>query len=41
MQSFVKNEIYPHEDAVERSGEVPAEIAANIKQKTINLGACA
>ncbi len=38
VRSFVENEIYPHEDVVERSGEVPAEIAAEIKQKTIDLG---
>ena len=36
--SFVENEIYPHEDLVERTGEVPAEIAQDIKQKTIDLG---
>ncbi len=38
VRSFVENEIYPHEDLVERTGEVPAEIAQDIKQKTIDLG---
>ena len=38
VRSFVENEIYPHEDAVERSGEVPKEIADEIKRKTIELG---
>ncbi|MGX9354886.1 acyl-CoA dehydrogenase family protein [Roseobacteraceae bacterium S113] len=38
VRSFVENEIYPHEAAVERSGEVPAELAQEIKQKTIDLG---
>ncbi len=38
VRSFVEKEIYPHEDAVERSGEVPEEIADEIKRKTIELG---
>nr|WP_319947527.1 acyl-CoA dehydrogenase family protein [uncultured Shimia sp.] len=38
VRSFVENEIYPHEDLVERTGEVPAEIAERIKQKTLELG---
>ncbi|MCE8509121.1 acyl-CoA dehydrogenase family protein [Ruegeria pomeroyi] len=38
VRSFVEKEIYPHEDAVERSGEVPKEIADEIKRKTIELG---
>jgi len=38
VRSFVEHEIYPHEDAVERSGEVPQEIADEIKRKTIDLG---
>jgi acyl-CoA dehydrogenase len=38
VRAFVENEIYPHEDAVERSGEVPPEVAEAIKQKTIDLG---
>ena len=38
VRSFVEKEIYPHEELVERTGEVPAEIAQEIKQKTLNLG---
>ncbi|MEM7686611.1 MAG: acyl-CoA dehydrogenase family protein, partial [Pseudomonadota bacterium] len=38
VRSFVENEIYPHEDEVERTGEVPPQIAERIKQKTIDLG---
>lgn len=38
VRSFVENEIYPHEEAVECSGEVPHEIAERIKQKTLDLG---
>ena len=38
VRSFVENEIYPHEELVERTGEVPEEIAQDIKQKTIDLG---
>lgn len=38
VRSFVEKEIYPHEELVERTGEVPAEIAQDIKQKTLDLG---
>lgn len=38
VRSFVENEIYPHEDLVERTGEVPKEIADEIKRKTLELG---
>ena len=38
VRRFVETEIYPHEDLVERTGEVPAEIAAEIKRKTLELG---
>ncbi len=38
VRSFVENEIYPHETLVEQTGEVPEEIANNIKQKCIDLG---
>ena len=38
VRAFVEKEIYPHEDLVERTGEVPKEIAQEIKQKTIDLG---
>ena len=30
VRSFVENEIYPHEDAVERSGTVPPDIAQQL-----------
>ena len=36
VRSFVEKEIYPHEDLVEQSAEVPREIAQDIKQKTID-----
>jgi acyl-CoA dehydrogenase len=38
VRSFVETEIYPHEKRVEDTREVPAEIAAEIKRKTIELG---
>jgi len=38
VRSFVENEIYPHEQAVERSGQVPPELGEAIKQKVIDLG---
>ena len=38
VRSFVENEIYPHEADVERTGEVPTELAQTIKQKTLDLG---
>ncbi|MEM7022713.1 MAG: acyl-CoA dehydrogenase family protein [Pseudomonadota bacterium] len=38
VRSFVENEVYPHEEAVERSGQVPVELAEEIKRKVIDLG---
>ncbi len=38
VRTFVEREIYPHEEIVERTGEVPREIAEQIKTKTIELG---
>ncbi|MCR9256501.1 MAG: acyl-CoA dehydrogenase family protein [Alphaproteobacteria bacterium] len=38
VRSFVENEIYPHEEAVERTGVVPPEVAQEIKRKTLDLG---
>ncbi len=38
VRDFVEREIYPHEAAVERTGEVPREIAEAIKRKTLELG---
>lgn len=38
VRSFVENEIYPHEDVVERTGEIPEGLGEQIKQKVIDLG---
>jgi len=38
VRSFVEKEIYPHENLVERTGEVPKEIAKDIINKTRYLG---
>ncbi len=38
VRGFVENEIYPHEQIVERTGQVPQEVYENIKRKTIELG---
>ncbi|MEM6890069.1 MAG: acyl-CoA dehydrogenase family protein, partial [Pseudomonadota bacterium] len=38
VRSFVENEIYPHEALVERTGEVPPDLAQEIKRKTLALG---
>ena len=38
VRSFVENEIYPHEAEVERTGQVPHELAEAIKGKVIDLG---
>jgi acyl-CoA dehydrogenase len=38
VRAFVENEIYPHEELVERTGEVLPEVAEAIKQKTLDLG---
>ncbi len=38
VRDFVEREIYPHEDLVERTGEVPPELAAEIRKKTVELG---
>jgi len=38
VRAFVENEIYPHEEYVERSGEVPSDVARAIKQKCLDLG---
>ncbi len=38
VRAFVENEIYPHEDEVERTGEVPPAVAEAIKDKTLELG---
>ena len=38
VRDFVRNELYPHEDEVERLDEVPAGLAAAIRQKAIAAG---
>lgn len=38
VRTFVETEIYPHEDLVERTGEVPRELADEIRRKVIALG---
>ena len=38
VRSFVENEIYPYEDEIERTGEVPVELGQQIMEKTKSLG---
>lgn len=38
VRTFVEKEIYPHEAEVERTGEVPADLAQEIKRKCQDLG---
>jgi len=38
VRTFCETELYPHEDLVERLGEVPREIADDISQKVIDMG---
>jgi len=38
VRSFVETEIYPHEAEVERHGEVPPELAAELRRKVIDMG---
>ncbi|MEM1266462.1 MAG: acyl-CoA dehydrogenase family protein [Pseudomonadota bacterium] len=38
VRSFVEREIYPFEAAVERTGAVPDDVAAEIKRKCLELG---
>jgi acyl-CoA dehydrogenase len=38
VRSFVETEIYPHEAEVERRGEVPPELAAELRRKVIDMG---
>jgi acyl-CoA dehydrogenase len=37
-RSFVENELYPHEDLVERTDAIPPELVAEIQSKAINVG---
>ncbi len=38
VRAFVENEIYPHEKMVEAAGAVPADLAADLRRKVIDLG---
>ena len=38
VRGFVERELYPLEEEVERSGQVPAEVGEEIKRKVIDLG---
>ncbi len=38
VRSFVEKEIYPHEAEVERTGRVPPELGASIRQRVLDLG---
>ena len=38
VRGFVERELYPLEDAVEHSGQVPEAVGADIKRKVIELG---
>ena len=38
VRSFVEAEIYPHEAAVEKTGIVPPDLAADLRRKVIEMG---
>ena len=38
VRSFVEKELYPHEAEVERTGAVPPELGASIRQRVLDLG---
>ena len=38
VRSFVEQELYPHEDEVEKTNHIDTDLAESIKQKAINLG---
>ena len=38
VRTFVENELYPHEDEVERTGVVPKELGQEISQKCRDIG---
>jgi len=38
VRSFVEQELYPHEEEVEKTNHIDTGLAENIKQKAINLG---
>src|SRR3954447_2716414 len=37
-RAFVENELYPHEDEVDRLGDVPADVVAEIRAKALKSG---
>ena len=38
LRAFVEQELYPHEETVERAGSVPLELAAKIRRKALEKG---
>jgi acyl-CoA dehydrogenase len=38
VRAFVTRELYPHEDAVERQGDVPAELVGHIRARAMQAG---
>jgi acyl-CoA dehydrogenase len=38
VRDFVETEIYPHEAEVERTGEVPPDLAAELRRKVVEMG---
>ncbi len=38
VRAFIEAELYPHEDMVERTDEIPPELAAEIQAKAIEVG---
>ena len=38
VRTFVENELYPHEEEVERTGVVPRELGEEISQKVRDIG---
>ena len=38
VRNFVEQELYPHEDEVEKTNHIDASLAESIKQKAIELG---
>ena len=38
LKTFVEQELYPHEMEVEKTNQIRPELAAQIKQKALDLG---
>ncbi|HCH25057.1 MAG TPA: acyl-CoA dehydrogenase, partial [Oceanospirillaceae bacterium] len=38
VKTFVEEELYPHEDEVEKTGQIRPELYASIKAKAIEMG---